>query len=498
MRLWRIFQDKVLFLAEKMSFEIFERVYSSHWFLTSYNGPGFVRDFPKSGGGKFITKAIYIMENGMCRYIFDDNQFERAANFTADRLINDDKWRLGIYKKIDFYTKRYFQAGENLRELPLNSLSNDKIARIINKMTPLQHYHQVYSILVNGVILDGRNHLSNKIRNELRAALGCPKRFDDYWSLLTLVTEMSLRQKKDYEIALLAKRSKIMNKEQIKKRLQKLYEEYCWLDYNNMGPAASFDIFEDELKNAIKNNVHLNLPAQLKNIRIRQEKLMRKLGFNKRSKFLVQLARHVIRQKGYRKDMQYHGFYCYEKLFREMAKRNGVDDWQIFGYLFPWEVESFLIKKTPSIPELAERRKYSCFIVSKDKLDLKIGEEARKFVKDLALLEDFSHLKETKGQCAYIGKARGYARIVQVPADIAKVNKGDIIISQATSPDLLPAMKKAGAIVTNTGGLICHAAIVSRELKIPCVVGTGNATLIFRDGDLVEVDAGKGVIRKLK
>ena len=59
-------------------------------------------------------------------------------------------------------------------------------------------------------------------------------------------------------------------------------------------------------------------------------------------------------------------------------------------------------------------------------------------------------------------------------------------------------MKIAGAIVTNTGGLICHAAITSRELKLPCIVGTGNATLIFRDGDLVEVNATKGIIRKLK
>ena len=78
------------------------------------------------------------------------------------------------------------------------------------------------------------------------------------------------------------------------------------------------------------------------------------------------------------------------------------------------------------------------------------------------------------------------------------MNKGDILISQATSPDLLLAMKIAGAIVTNTGGLICHAAITSRELKVPCIVGTGNATLIFRDGDLVEVNASKGIIRKIK
>lgn len=481
-----------------MSFEIFERIYSGHWFLSSYNGPGFVRDFPKMGGGKFISKAIYVMENQMCRYIFNNSEFEKTANFTADSLINDDKWRLGIYKKIDFYTKRYFRTGENLRKLNLSSLSNNKLAQIINEIIPLQHYHQVYSILVNGVILDGRNHLSNKIRNEVKSSLGNSKKFEDYWSLLTLVSKMSLRQKKDYEIALIAKKSKNMGKEQAKKRLIKLYEKYCWLDYNNLGPITSFMTFENELKDAIKNNIHLSLPLQLKNIKTKQEKLMKELHFNKRLRFLVNLSQYVIWQKGFRKDMQYHGFYCYENFFRELARRNGIGDWQAFGFLFPWEVEDFLIEKIPSISELNERRKFSCFIVTKDKLDLKIGKEARKFAKNLNLLEDFFHLKETKGQCAYIGKVRGYVKIVQIPSDISKMNKGDILISQATSPDLLPAMKLAGAIVTNTGGLICHAAITSRELKLPCVVGTGNATLIFRDGDLVEVDANKGVIKKIK
>jgi len=74
------------------------------------------------------------------------------------------------------------------------------------------------------------------------------------------------------------------------------------------------------------------------------------------------------------------------------------------------------------------------------------------------------------------------------------MRKGDIIISQATSPDLISAMEKASAIVTNTGGLICHAAIIARELQIPCIVGTIHATRVFKDGDLVEVDAFKGVV----
>ena len=125
-----------------------------------------------------------------------------------------------------------------------------------------------------------------------------------------------------------------------------------------------------------------------------------------------------------------------------------------------------------------------------------VGKPAKDFYKKLNLEKDLSSLTETKGQVAFAGKAKGIVKIIYVPADMAKMNKGDILVSQATSPDLLSAMKKAAAIVTNVGGLIAHAAITARELKIPCIVGTTNATQIFKDGDLVEVDATKGTVKK--
>jgi pyruvate,water dikinase len=66
-----------------------------------------------------------------------------------------------------------------------------------------------------------------------------------------------------------------------------------------------------------------------------------------------------------------------------------------------------------------------------------------------------------------------------------------------TRPDYVPAMKKAAAIVTNEGGITCHAAIVSRELGIPCIIGTKIATEVFKDGDVVEVNANHGWVRRI-
>ncbi len=92
------------------------------------------------------------------------------------------------------------------------------------------------------------------------------------------------------------------------------------------------------------------------------------------------------------------------------------------------------------------------------------------------------------------GLAGGAVRILTTLADAGKLGPGDVLVTHMTSPDWVPLMRRSAAIVTDSGGMTCHAAIVSRELGIPCVVGTGEATRRLRDGELVTVDATHGVV----
>jgi pyruvate,water dikinase len=92
------------------------------------------------------------------------------------------------------------------------------------------------------------------------------------------------------------------------------------------------------------------------------------------------------------------------------------------------------------------------------------------------------------------GSASGAARILASPVDAASLSDGDVLVTHMTSPDWLPLLRRAAAVVTDSGGMTCHAAIVSRELGIPCVVGTGEATRTLRDGEIVTVDATQGVV----
>jgi pyruvate,water dikinase len=92
------------------------------------------------------------------------------------------------------------------------------------------------------------------------------------------------------------------------------------------------------------------------------------------------------------------------------------------------------------------------------------------------------------------GSASGAARVLTSLADAARLNDGDVLVTHMTAPDWLPLLRRAAAVITDSGGMTCHAAIVSRELGIPCVVGTGEATRRLRDGEIVTVDATRGVV----
>ncbi len=105
---------------------------------------------------------------------------------------------------------------------------------------------------------------------------------------------------------------------------------------------------------------------------------------------------------------------------------------------------------------------------------------------------------DLKGTTAYQGKVEGVVRVLKTVTDIAAFKKGEILVANQTTPEYLPAMKQAVAMVTDQGGITCHAAIVARELKIPTVIGTKVATRVLKTGDRVEVDAEKGTIKKIK
>jgi pyruvate,water dikinase len=102
-----------------------------------------------------------------------------------------------------------------------------------------------------------------------------------------------------------------------------------------------------------------------------------------------------------------------------------------------------------------------------------------------------------RGTAASVGIARGAARVALGPDDFRRIQPGDIIVCPSSNPSWVPVFTIAGGLVTNTGGLLSHAAVVAREFGLPAVVGVRDATTTIADGRLVEIDGTLGTIRLL-
>ncbi|MBN2478166.1 phosphoenolpyruvate synthase, partial [Candidatus Micrarchaeota archaeon] len=123
--------------------------------------------------------------------------------------------------------------------------------------------------------------------------------------------------------------------------------------------------------------------------------------------------------------------------------------------------------------------------------------EIRQNAENLSFSIQIQNTNEISGKIGCGGKVKGIVKVIKNTDELGKVETGDVLVSITTGPDYVPAMAKASAFVTDQGGITCHAAIVAREMEKPCIVGTGNATLLLNDGDLVEVDAENGTVKKL-
>lgn len=189
----------------------------------------------------------------------------------------------------------------------------------------------------------------------------------------------------------------------------------------------------------------------------------------------------------------------------EISRRTGESVRDINLYYRLHEVGELVVQRTLLPQERKQARKH-CFVamIRDGEAVFLEGEEAEREARaTLGSLFDVQKADSLKGVIANKGTVRGAVCILHANDVINarrlrhSFKRGDILVTEMTQPNVMDIVSKAGGIVTDEGGLLSHAAIVSRELKIPCIVNTHTATKVFKDGDMVEVDANAGVVRKI-
>jgi phosphohistidine swiveling domain-containing protein len=246
--------------------------------------------------------------------------------------------------------------------------------------------------------------------------------------------------------------------------LKEIRKKYSWMRARD-GFARPYSLEElKEHKSNIKkhkNHIYPEIPKPLVNI--------------------YKEARELVYLRTRRTDAFYELIFLSRPILKEAAKKYGMSFQDLKYYQFS-DLISGKLQKYSSNMSCVDYQGKVCMM------------DGNIFSKQVSKEET----SEIKGMTAQLGCVKGIAKVVLSIKEVSKVQKGDILVTYMTSPDFLQAMKKAAAFVTNEGGLTCHAAIIARELKKPCVIGTKIATTVIKDGDLIEVDANHGIVKILK
>ena len=182
---------------------------------------------------------------------------------------------------------------------------------------------------------------------------------------------------------------------------------------------------------------------------------------------------------------------------------------EIASYHFDEIIELIKNGKKQNSDVLAERQKGFLTVWTQEEIKNYIADDAHSQIKDLLEFRanEIKTTQEVKGSVAswpdknqvkITGKAFVLTSAFDSEEELKKFQDGDILVATQTHPNLVPQMKKAIAIVTDEGGITCHAAIVSRELGKPCIIGTKLSSKIFKTGDIIELDLKNGIVKKSK
>jgi phosphoenolpyruvate synthase/pyruvate phosphate dikinase len=168
-------------------------------------------------------------------------------------------------------------------------------------------------------------------------------------------------------------------------------------------------------------------------------------------------------------------------------------------YMWRRELIDYIDGKPIDMQKIKSRKKKYLVITKAGKTtEYPLDKIKSELEKELSHVQSHSNQTQIKGRIAFKGKATGRVTIVLTTKDYKKIKVGDILVTPMTKPNIVPYLTKVKGIVTDDGGALSHASIISREMKIPCIVGTQNVTQLLKDGELVEVDAVRGIVKLLK
>jgi len=416
-----------------------------------------------------------------------------------DKLLSSESKFNRFLKLYQRAKKEFKEQAQKIKKAKIESLNNSSLAKFYSGF---EKKNLAFMAIGQYTVFQLNEIAPDYLQKKLKESKISDDEIDRILPVVLSPFETKIISQIDKDLLELAYKIKAKKIKDIKPQLDKIVEKYQWIPImipqldpwdhsffkSRIGEFGSLKNIKEEFSTIKK------MESEEKKRKKQFERLLVQYSEHKN---LFKAVNHLSYLKDQRDEVRRSCYFLAKPLYQEMAKRIKISIERLGLFTTEEIIIALQSKKLPKDSELNNRKKGYVILKKNNKVILYSGTKANNFSKKYLKEEIDSEVNEFKGTIGSKGIVQGRVKIVKDRNFLDKVEKGDILVSVTTHPEYVPAMKKAKAIITDEGGLTCHAAIVSRELKIPCIVGTKIATKVLRDGDRVEVDANKGIVRKI-
>lgn len=474
-----------------------------NWFIENTQIYGGSEKLQNEVLGFNVALNNYLILNGDEYFSADENE---KNNDIFAKLFNDDIKFFEKFAKIEIKLVEEIKNHISfLNNYKFKNCSNTQLTKLLNQ------FNDLYCRSFVPTFTRPDSFLEREFRIELKKLNLSMSEEEKVFSKVATCPDNDLLSYSAEPVDLLKIAVKLKNGEDTGELLKEHILKYSWLK----SPVSSKpdEFTEDDYVDRLNFIVDDSLSPESKIESILNERkqneidfndILTKYNFSARAFELAKAIRSFIFLRTYTTEYSDRLFYTAKKgLFKFIADKCNFsvpDIVMLTANDMEELIESGFSCVEDKVRIISERRIGFYMVWLNGKVAIGYGSEAKELQKRVAVIfkgeKEFSNV--LSGQSAYRGIVRGRVKILNTYNDIEKVNKGDIIVASMTTPDFVAAMEKASGFITDEGGITCHAAIISREFHVPCIVGTGNATELLKDDDLVELNANSGKVFILK
>jgi len=439
------------------------------------------RLFAEKYAGERWVETLLLFKNDRMVWINQMKSLrETGAEVFLKYMIESEK-RKKIYQEWKKHTFNLLEFQQEVDKKQLEKLSDLELKRLLQTF-----FHLTINFWIDTIPAELGNYGSEEIlKKELEKQIKNKDEFSSVMEILSAPEESSFYQEEEMDLA---------EKGDINEHQQK----YFWLHNSYAGTKVLDAAYFAERKKKLKQNLREENKRKLRGLKEKKREIIEKYGLSTKIVEIATAISENISWQDERKKYIFINLHYKNVLLEEIARRKKYDAKDL---LHAWYMELVEIIGGKDLhQELHSRRDGFGIHFIRDAKNLSQKETYRfweeyVYEKIIEIIDHFEGVIASKGKQS---KVQGKAKIILDPFKAPSFQKGDILIAPMTSPEYVFLMEKAAAIITDTGGLTCHAAIVSREFNVPCIVGTKVATQVLKDGDLIEVNTEKGTVTKLK